>query len=45
MTKMTATLLYPIVWILDILTWCFSDENFKELRKTTRDLYAKKMAQ
>ncbi|MDB5144204.1 MAG: hypothetical protein JWQ66_2917 [Mucilaginibacter sp.] len=45
MTKTTATLLYPMVWILDVLTWLFSNDNFKELRKKTRDLYAEIMAQ
>jgi hypothetical protein len=43
MTKFTAVVLWPIVYILDVLSWLLRFQAFKEARDTSNKLFKRIM--
>jgi hypothetical protein len=43
MTKFTAVILWPIVYILDVLSWLLRFQTFKEARDTSNKLFKRIM--
>jgi hypothetical protein len=43
MTKFTAVILWPVVYILDALSWLLKFQTFKEARETSNKLFKRIM--
>ncbi|MHB8209264.1 hypothetical protein, partial [Mucilaginibacter sp.] len=43
MTKFTAVILWPIVYILDVLSWLLGFQAFKDARDTSNKLFKRIM--
>ncbi|WP_461453313.1 hypothetical protein [Mucilaginibacter sp.] len=44
MSKFTAVILWPVVYVLDVLSWLFRFQTFKEARDLSNILFKRIMA-
>jgi len=44
MSKFTAVILWPVVYVLDVLSWLFRFQTFKEARDLSNKLFKRIMA-